>query len=350
MALFFALIPTKVYEYDTEGRLSAVELPVLQSADQADVRPRYEYGYNSTGSQTLIRDPLGRETWFAFDDDGRQISRTLPIGFGPDGVRDTDDDAVLPEGDFTERFTYDSDGRQHTHTSFEGIVTENLYDEITGRLWAMNYYANADDFAAGLISQRDETSFDALGRTTSWTRYSAREPTALAAGLSASTSDAFTATRTEETHHDARGRITAEISPEGTLEYSYNTDGQRTATAIYPSGVDYQLTNPDRITHYGYDTFGRLQTVSEDSTPSNTADAFQVAARHTYDLAGRPDLFTRGNGATANKYIETDYEFDSLGRLDTLTDTAVDLSSDTPRNVGADVVVVVGGDVAGCIG
>jgi YD repeat-containing protein len=42
--------------------------------------PRYEYGYDPQGNHTLIRDPLGRETHFTFDDQGSQLSRTLPLG------------------------------------------------------------------------------------------------------------------------------------------------------------------------------------------------------------------------------------------------------------------------------
>ena len=49
-------------------------------------RPRYEYAYDANGAQTLIRDPLGHETRFTYDEDGRQLTRTLPLGFGSDGI------------------------------------------------------------------------------------------------------------------------------------------------------------------------------------------------------------------------------------------------------------------------
>jgi YD repeat-containing protein len=52
-------IPTKLFEYDGQGRLSAVELPAVPDPQNNNVptRPRYEYGYNEQGNQTLIRDP-----------------------------------------------------------------------------------------------------------------------------------------------------------------------------------------------------------------------------------------------------------------------------------------------------
>ena len=55
--------------------------------------------------QTLIRDPLNRETTFTFDDHGRQLTRTLPLGPGQNGA-------------FREKFEYDDLGRQTLHVSF----------------------------------------------------------------------------------------------------------------------------------------------------------------------------------------------------------------------------------------
>ena len=57
-------------------------------------RPRYEYAYDERGSQTGIVDPLGHETRFTFTDRGQQTSRTLPLGFGDDGIFGTSDDAL----------------------------------------------------------------------------------------------------------------------------------------------------------------------------------------------------------------------------------------------------------------
>jgi YD repeat-containing protein len=42
--------------------------------------PRHEYAYDAQGNQTLIRDARRRETLFTFDEQGRQLSRTLPLG------------------------------------------------------------------------------------------------------------------------------------------------------------------------------------------------------------------------------------------------------------------------------
>ena len=121
---------TRTFQYDQADRLVAVELPGVYNPATSQIEsPRYEYGYDAQGNQTLLRDPLGRETWFTFDAQNRQVSRTLPLGFGEYGIRGTGDDPVswtivtdLPSNmPFTERMTYDAQGRQHLHISFEGV-------------------------------------------------------------------------------------------------------------------------------------------------------------------------------------------------------------------------------------
>jgi len=124
------------------------------------VRPRYEYEYDSQGNQTVIRDPMnahdpnlgGRETRFTFDDQGRQLSRTLPLGFGDDGIPSTADLMALDTQpstlDFTELFEYDDMGRQVKHTSFEGIVTHNVYSSQTGRLDEKLFFADDSAYTA----------------------------------------------------------------------------------------------------------------------------------------------------------------------------------------------------------
>ncbi|NLF71274.1 MAG: hypothetical protein GX575_19765 [Candidatus Anammoximicrobium sp.] len=96
------------------------------------VRPRYEYGYDANGNQTLIRDNVAqgtdgtitydhetgvghegadvRETRFTFDAQGRQLTRTLPLGvssFNPSasGVRVLDTSGPIPAAFTPDPFT-----------------------------------------------------------------------------------------------------------------------------------------------------------------------------------------------------------------------------------------------------
>jgi YD repeat-containing protein len=123
---------TRTFEYDDADRLTAVELPgVVNPATGQVVRPRYEYRYDPQGNQTLLRDPLLRETRFTVTETatGQERTRTLPLGYGADGIRGTADDP--PAGAWTERTVYDNRGRQTLHVSFAGVVTEFRYHPQT---------------------------------------------------------------------------------------------------------------------------------------------------------------------------------------------------------------------------
>ena len=102
----------KQYGYDDFGRLTSVALPaVYDPVTDQTVSPVYTYGYDAQGNQTLIRDPLGHETRYTYDAQNRELTHTLPLGFGADGVEGTSDDSTLPEGNFTEQKFYGDQGR-----------------------------------------------------------------------------------------------------------------------------------------------------------------------------------------------------------------------------------------------
>jgi YD repeat-containing protein len=51
---------TRNFEYDQQGRLTAVVLPEVEDPETGEVvRPRYEYEYDDYGQLQVIRDPKG---------------------------------------------------------------------------------------------------------------------------------------------------------------------------------------------------------------------------------------------------------------------------------------------------
>jgi RHS repeat-associated protein len=306
------LIPTKSYEYDDQGRLSAVELPAVPDLENNNqvTRPRYEYGYDAQGNQTLIRDPLGRETRFTFDAQGRQLTRILPLGFGPDGIAGTPDDSTVSAGAFRERFEYDDVGRQMLHISFEGVVTAFQYDiddgldpGDIGRLVAKHYFADLTTYeawnpATGQYPPVESVfyTYDAFGRTIQI--------------VQDRDGDADPETTTDQrvetnTYNDLGQLISVATNAEGTIHYEYDALGRHERTC---AGSE---TAPGIDTYYFFDALGRLDGVTvtdrfgaELGTPEIT-DYF-------YDLLGNLDQVRGPNGVIA------DYDYDSLNRLERL--------------------------------
>ena len=296
------------YEYDDAGRLSAVILPAIPDPQNNNqlTNPRYDYAYDEQGNQTLIRDPLDRETTFTFDDRSRQLTRTLPLGQGASGA-------------FTEQFEYDDLGRQMLHVSFEGVVTQFVYDDgpsRTGRLIEKRFFENLVVYnsGAGTPTERVEYEYDALGREFRVTQV---RPSGSAV---------------TETAYDAEGRVASITSPEGTVNYEYDALGRRIRT--------YTGTAADPVNdfRYEYDELDRLTKVTvweRGDVPLPVND--RETTEYEYDLLGNLDLERKPNG------IVTDYVYDALSRLDKLTHYSPDATpsdlSDNPKLAEFDYTV-----------
>ena len=86
-------------------------------------------------------------------------------------------------------------------------------------------------------------------------------------------------------------------------------------------GTAADPTTAERVTSYIYDLLGRLVNVTEDATPSYAADDTQDTS-YAFDLRGRKRAqLTFAPGDTVPNSVETNYLYDSLGRLNVMTDT-----------------------------
>ncbi len=298
---------TTNYEYDVADALVAVVLPAITlhwNGTDYTVHPRYEYGYDALGQQTVQRDAMdnslsyalsgfqNRETTFSYDGFGRLSGRTLP---------DTEQ----------ESWTYDSLGRQATHVDFKGQVEEFVYDNDSriavgerlglGRVIEKRYYSSVSNFTSQTedTSQRVHYTFDALGR------------------VGTVVDGHGTVTNT----YDLDGRLTSVDSPEGTINYVYD---QATSRHIRT----YTASNE---TDYGYDELGRLQHVYQtkvNGTSNATYNSYNATTQeptftggtpptttYTYDALGNHDTVTLPNG------VVSDYDYDALNRIDLETVT-----------------------------
>lgn len=318
----------RTFEYDTSGRLTAVVLPeVTDPATGRATQPRYEYGYNAQGNQTLLRDPLGRETRFGFDSLGRQVSRTLPIGFGLDGILGTSDDAAVASGDWTERTTYDERSRVETQVSFEGVVTRFIYDDTVvggGHLSQQRFYPNVNAYQTAPNSPAETWAFeyDAFGREVSVTVTGAQP-------------------RRVSSHYDTLGQLVLMNTPEGAIEYQYDDFARKTATRVGKSiatGQPLSSFVAERATEYAYDPLSRLSKVTE--VVYAISGQQRDEHRYFYDLLGSLDAELVSNG------LYKDYVYDNMQRLRQLTHyrtdgTPADIAelSDDPRVARFDYTV-----------
>jgi RHS repeat-associated protein len=263
---------TRYFEYDIKGQLIAVILPsVYDPISGKSVSPKYQYQYDDFGRQILIRDPNGHETRFEYDAFGNQISRTLPLGFGADGILGTADDDVLPEGDFTERFEYDSNGRVIKQISFEGVIVTFTYND-QGRVKSKQYFENQVKYFTNTPKQTWTYEYDVQGRVISVNQNG----------------------RITETTYDLQGRTTSIKTPEGTVYYEYDKLGRQTRVS----------SNKGDDINYSYDIFGRLETVTNNANGDVT--------KYEYDLVGN---LSRTITKTSAMTLITTYEYDNMNRL-----------------------------------
>jgi RHS repeat-associated protein len=109
--------------------------------------------------------------------------------------------------------------------------------------------------------------------------------------------------RVTEFKYDADGRLVQVNSPEGVINYSYDSaTGRHTSTCT---------TNSETL--YGYDELGRLKTVTMDK---RNGTAISETSTYTYTAIGARQELDLPNGGT------TTYAYDSLNRLTNLTQKA----------------------------
>jgi YD repeat-containing protein len=248
------------FEYDSGGRLTKVWLPPVidPCTSQWTTEPCYEYEYDDYGNMVLQRDPKGRETKFTYDHLHNLTVRQLPNGA-------------------TEYREYDDLGRLIKTTDFKGQVTGYFYND-RGQLWYKKYYNSSVDYPAS-PAEIVEYIYDKLGRKD--IVYKDSQPV-------------------EQYSYDAEGRALSITTPEGTVNYSYNSiTGQKARTYTSDTDIDYD-----------YDGLGRLETAH---LIERNGQAVAEQSDYTYNKVGSRRSLSYANG----NY--TFYVYDALNRLTSLT-------------------------------
>jgi len=283
----------------------------LAVIDEPDTEPK-RFFYDDAGRLERVRDPLGRDTTFAYDGRGNVVSRT---------------DARTPTAG-VETYTYDLADRPLTRRDPLGRIMVQAHDNL-GRL------ATVSDPSGRSVTY----GYDAANRRTSeaW----AGGPTIAVAyddaGRRASVSDG---TSTTAFVWDAVDNLTSTTSGGTTLGYGYDLAGNRTSMT-YPDGTTatFGFDAADRLViaahpqggtaAYTYDDDGRLltETLPESVSRVHTYTAGLLTAfsetrggsTKTTTLAyGQPEHSDRLTSETAGSSTTT-YGYDATGELTNVT-------------------------------
>jgi RHS repeat-associated protein len=230
------------YRYTDLGQLASV-IDALQQ--------QTSYGYDEVGNRTSQTDALNHTTYFVYDSMGRRISRTLPLGQ-------------------TENYTYTTAGNLWTRTDFNRRTTVYDYDEMNR-----------------LKSKTPDPVFNASPVTFTYTATGRRQTMTDVSG-------------TTVYDYDGRNRLTSKQTPQGTLGYTYDNDGNVLT-------INSSNTNGAAIT-YTYDGLNRLETVTDNRRLAQGASWARTT--YHYDEAGNLADYVYPNA------VQTCYHYDALNRLE----------------------------------
>lgn len=263
---------TKRFGHDIVGRLTAVTNNYTEPGPTTD-QILVQYRYDDVGNMIEQEDPNGRITKFSYDLLNRRTKRQLP-----------DRDSHF------ELFYYDGAGNLTIHTNFASIagtinahITELRYD-------ALNRLTRKFDRQLG-----ETKPFATFTYTASGQRDTAAAFTYDSAGNQQTAHEM-------DYQYDDHDRLWAKTTPEGTLTYTYDGNGQiESINSSNPNGTSVV---------YGRNQLNQLETVTD-----NRLATSDKATSYTYDYAGNLETVTYPQGDGQPNPLTTVYTYDTLNRL-----------------------------------
>lgn len=291
--------PRQRTEYDALGRVTA-------SIDERG--NRQEFIYDDAHGRTIERNALGQDTIKIYDQAGRLISVTDPLGH-------------------TTRYELDALGRTVQTIYADGTSTSVTYDPVgpetisssmdqLGRTTHFEYDALAHLTAViDPMGQRTEYTYDEMGNRTSWKDANGHVTRFEFDLAGRRTAVVLPSGDRSQVVYDSAGRPVRTVDFNGAATtYDYDTFGRRSAvhfadgkseTYTYTmTGLVDTVTNEIGTSRYQYDSRGR---------EVSRTDPDGSVIRYAYDAAGNRISTTASAGTVA-------YTFDALNRLATVTD------------------------------
>jgi RHS repeat-associated protein len=322
-----ALGQTTNMTYDSKGNVATMTTPDNQTTS---------YTYNSIGKPLTVTDALGYVTTMAYDTAGNLTSVEDPLGYTSTmaydslGRLNTMTDAKGKSTDYTHdamgritevedplggitRYGYDLKGNLIMVADAKNQVIRYEYDQrdrlkkMTDQLGRIETYSyNTSDNLVSVTDRKGQTTiytYDLMNRMTradyadgSYTAYtydSAGRLTTINDSISGTISYTYSGTGCGSGCSSAADKVVQEVTPFGTIDYTYDAIGRRTSMTV--SGQP-TLT-------YGYDANSRLTNVIASGAWQSLSFALD------YDEVGRRTSVSLPNGVTTN------YSYDNASRL-----------------------------------
>jgi RHS repeat-associated protein len=308
------------YEYDGENRITKLLDPdnriITQNTfdPEGRVATQKSMGDNNrlwhflySGYCNIEQDPSGGKKRYNYDERGRSISTTDPLGNFELRVYDGQDRiiaAATPKLETT-YFSYNSDHNPVTETDPTGEITRYFYDTQL-RLQTVRDKRGHDTVFTYTAAHQPETVTDPLGHVTAYTYLANGLVNTVTDGEDKITTTAYDSwgNPNKVTYHDAtfktmtnnaRGDVLTITDPESrTVTNTWNKRRQLLTTTLptVPGQAVAVATN-------SYDNSGNLQT---------TTDAKSNDTSHTWNALGKSVTTTLPALATGNNVLTTGYD------------------------------------------
>ncbi|MFE9796033.1 LamG-like jellyroll fold domain-containing protein [Streptomyces goshikiensis] len=307
-------------ETDKLGRTVAVTLPdYTPPGATAAITAVSRTTYDKVGNTASTTDPLGRATFYGYDQMGQLVSKTDPAIAGAQGLQAPgtakfNGTSTALSGGGVSTYTWTPTGLPLSATDPTGARSESTYDELGRKLTATTVerrptlqnlvsrftWDDAGNQVASTTPGGRVTSatYDKAGQTLTVTNPAGGVSTAVYDGLGRQTESKDATGRKTVTAYDFEGRPLSET------DYGTGTKALRTSTTEYDAdgNITASISPGGARTTYTYDALGRLTKQVEPVTATDS-----ITTSFGYDAAGNRTRLTDGRGKA------TYYTFNAWG-------------------------------------
>ncbi|HEY2579826.1 MAG TPA: putative toxin, partial [Streptosporangiaceae bacterium] len=265
--------------------------------------------YNSIGQPVQVADPDGNVSGYSYDAAGNELSSTDPLGHTTSYGYDADSELTSytdANGNKTS-FSYDGIGDVLTQTDPLGKVAKWTYDHNGNTLTSTDRDGNVTHYAYDALGRLTSTVYGVVGTshydTVTSTFDKANRPTKITDGLTGASTYVY----------NTLDELTGYTSPQGSISYAYDADGQRTKMTVasqpavsYSYDADGDLTKETQGTASAAVTYDGDGNVTKETLPNGVAEA------STYDAISELAKTTDTTSGSTIGSVSYSYDADGL--------------------------------------